>query len=162
MNSQNAFPHDFDFLIGKWRVHHLRLKGRLVGSTQWQEFDGTSQLHLTMDGQGTFDDNWIDLPGGAYRAMGIRAYDPTTKTWAIWWIDARNPHAPLDPPVIGGFKDGVGTFQADDTLDGKPIKVRYQWSRITPTSAHWEQAFSPDGGKSWEVNWKMDFTRISQ
>jgi hypothetical protein len=159
---QNQFPHDFDFLVGKWRVHHWRLKERLAGSTEWQEFYGTSELHLTMNGQGTFDENFLDLPGDPYRAVGIRAYDPKTKTWAIWWIDGRNPHAPVDPPTIGTFKDGVGTFLADDTLRGKPIKVRYEWSRITANTAHWEQAFSPDGGKNWEVNWRMDFERISK
>src|ERR1700679_1576510 len=152
--------HDFDFLVGKWRVHHHRLKARLAGSTEWQDFEGTSEMQMTMGGQGTFDDNFIDLPGGAYRAAGLRGYDPKTQTWSIWWLDGRNPQAPLDPPVRGNFQNGIGTFLADDTFNGKPIKVRYLWSAITPTSAHWEQAFSPDGGKSWETNWVMDLTRV--
>ena len=141
---------------------HRRLNGRLVGSHDWQEFEGTSELILTMNGQGTFDDNWLDLPGGAYRAMTMRAYDPTTQTWSIWWLDARDPHAPLDPPVNGSFKDGVGTFECDSTLNDKPIRVRYRWSRTDTASPRWEQSFSPDGGKSWEVNWEMDFTRATQ
>ena len=78
-----------------------------------------------------------------------------------WWLDGRMPLGPLDPPVRGGFRDGVGTFTADEAFRGKPIKVRFTWSRITPTSARWEQAFSPDGGKTWEVNWEMDFTRLN-
>jgi len=150
--------HDFDFLIGKWRVHHWRLKDRLAGSTEWVEFDGTSTLWMTMDGHGTIDDNFLDLPGSPYRAVGIRGYDPKTQTWAIWWLDGRSPHD-LEQPVIGNFNDGVGTFEADDTFNGKPIKVRFTWSRITRNSAHWEQAFSPDGGKTWETNWRMDFVR---
>src|SRR6185437_4532633 len=92
--------HDFDFLVGKWRVHHRRLKARLAGSHDWVEFEGTSQLWLTMDGRGTVDDNFIGLPGDPYRAMGTRGYDPKTQTWAIWWLDGRDPDR-LDPPVIG-------------------------------------------------------------
>ncbi len=151
--------HDFDFLIGKWRVHHRRLKARLANSHDWVEFEGTSELRMTMGGSGTMDDNFIGIPGGAYHAMGIRGYDHKTQTWAIWWLDGRDPHT-IGAPVIGNFQNGAGTFEGDDTFDGKPIKVRYVWSNITPNSAHWEQAFSPNGGKSWEVNWEMDFTRV--
>ena len=150
--------HDFDFLIGKWRVHHWRLKDRLADSHEWVEFEGTSALWMTMDGHGTVDDNFIGLPDGAYRAVGIRSYDPKTQTWAIWWLDSRNPQK-IEPPVIGNFHDGVGSFEGDDTFGGKPIKVRFVWSRITSNSAHWEQAFSADGGRTWETNWRMDFVR---
>jgi hypothetical protein len=89
----------------------------------------------------------------------VRAYDPKSGDWAIWWLDGRNPHGPLDPPVKGHFENGVGHFYADDTLNGKPVRVRYTWSHITAASAQWEQAFSPDGGKTWEVNWVMQFVR---
>jgi hypothetical protein len=153
-------PRDFDFLHGSWRVLHRRLKGRLVGSTEWQTFDGTCVCQPTMGGFGNMDDNWLDLPGGAYRAMGVRAYDPKAQHWAIWWIDGRNPHGPTDPPVKGGFRDGVGTFLSDDVQEGRKVVVRYEWSKITRSTAVWEQAFSPDGGKTWEMNWHMDFTRV--
>lgn len=155
-----AHVHDFDFLVGDWKVHHRRLKERLAGSTEWQEFAGTSTMHMAMDGRATFDDNLLELPAGTYRAIGVRAYDPKTGDWAIWWLDGRNPHGPLDPPVKGRFENGVGTFYANDTLRGKTVRVRYTWSQITPTSAHWQQAYSPDGGKTWEVNWDMDFLRV--
>ncbi len=150
--------HDFDWLVGSWKVRHHRLKARLAGSTEWEDFDGTSTLWLTLNGLGTVDDNWLDIPSGAYRAVGIRAFDPATGLWAIWWLDGRNPQT-IDAPVRGGFTDGVGTFEADDTFNGKPIRVRFQWSKITGGSAHWEQAFSPDGGQTWETNWTMAFTR---
>ena len=152
--------HDFDFLVGDWRVHHFRLKERLADSREWVEFEGTCALRPTMGGWGNVDDNVLDIPGGSYRAMGIRAYDAKSGQWAIWWVDGRNPFGDLDPPVKGRFQDGVGAFYADDTLRGKPIRVRYLWSGITPTSAHWEQAFSSDGGKTWEINWRMDLTRV--
>jgi hypothetical protein len=151
--------HDWDWLIGHWNVHHRRLKARLVGNTEWQEFAGTCVMWPTLGGLGNVDDNLLELPAGTYRAMGVRAYDPKTNTWAIWWLDPRSPT--IDPPVRGGFQDGIGTFIGDDVLNGRPIKVRFRWTAITATSAHWEQAFSPDGGASWEVNWTMQFTRAA-
>ena len=150
-------PNDFDFLVGHWTVRHRRLKARLAGNTEWEEFAGTSTLWKTLGGLGTVDDNVLELPGGTYRAVTIRAFNPDTRQWSIWWLDARHPD--IEPPVRGGFKDGVGTFDGDDIFSGRPIKVRFRWSQITPTTAHWDQAFSPDGGTTWEENWHMDFTR---
>jgi hypothetical protein len=153
--------HDFDFLKGEWRVHHRKLKDRLVGSREWIEFDGTCSTRLLMGGYANVDDNVLDTPDGTYRGVALRSYDPKTGEWTIWWLDSRMAGKPLDPPVKGRFENGVGTFYSDDTLRGKPIRVRYTWSHITPRSAEWEQAFSPDGGKTWEVNWRMDFVRES-
>jgi hypothetical protein len=79
--------------------------------------------------------------------------------WGIWWLDGRDPTSNLDPTMKGHFLKGVGTFYADDTLRGKPIRVRFIWSHITAASAHWEQAFSADAGKTWETNWVTDFTK---
>jgi hypothetical protein len=161
MTDQTALTgheHDWDWLVGRWNVRHRRLKARLAGSTEWEEFDGTSALWLTLGGLGTIDDNVIALPGGTYRAVTVRAFDPKAGQWSIWWLDGRYPTT-IEPPVHGGFRDGVGTFIGDDTLRDRPIKVRLRWSDITATSAHWEQAFSPDGGGTWETNWAMDFIR---
>lgn len=149
--------HDWDWLAGSWRVRHHRLKARLAGSTEWDEFDGTCTMVPTLNGFGNMDDNWLDLPAGAYRAMGIRAFNPETRQWSIWWLDERSQT--IEPPVRGEFSDGVGEFVGDDTFRGAPIKVRFRWSEITATSARWEQAFSPDNGATWEVNWWMAFTR---
>lgn len=157
-SAPTGHEHDWDWLVGKWNVKHERLNGRLVGSTEWETFDGTSELWLTLGGLGTIDDNVIHIPSGSYRAVGLRAFDPKAGKWLIWWLDGRNPEK-IEPPVAGGFKDGRGVFEGEDVLNGRPIKVRFEWSRITKTSAHWEQAFSPDGGRTWEVNWRMDFTR---
>jgi hypothetical protein len=152
-------PGHFDFLFGAWRVEHRKLKARLAGSSEWLEFGGTTVCQPTLGGFGNMDDNILDQPGGAYRAVTLRAYDAKEQVWRIWWLDSRVPVS-LDPPMRGAFKDGVGTFLADDHLDGKPIKVRFIWSDATPTSARWRQAFSPDGGATWEENWEMRFTRI--
>jgi hypothetical protein len=151
---------DFDFLTGRWRVHHKRLRERLAGNDEWQEFDSTCTAQPILGGQGNLDDNVLNLPAGAYRAISVRAFDARTKCWAIWWLDARHPHR-IDAPVVGGFVAGVGTFYADDTLDGRPIRVRYRWTDTQTSSPRWEQAFSPDAGKTWETNWKMAFVRVT-
>lgn len=153
--------HDFDFFFGSWHVKHHQLQGRLVNSTTWLDFDGTCDARPIMAGAGNMDDNVINKPGGSYRAATFRAFDPVSKTWAIWWLDGRTPHNPVDPPMIGSFRDGIGTFLADDTFEGKKIRVRFLWSHITATSCHWEQAFSADGEKTWETNWVMENTRTA-
>ena len=152
--------HDFDFYMGTWRVHHRRLRERLAGSDEWDEFEGTSRAWPILDGAGNVDDNVLDLPTGTYRAISLRTFDPATDQWSIWWLDGRDPGR-LDPPVVGGFKDGVGTFLAADTFNGRRILVRFLWSDITDTTCRWEQAFSTDGGTTWEVNWIMESTRVA-
>lgn len=151
--------HAFAFQTGNWRVRHRKLRGRLIGSNEWIEFDGTCRAWEVMDGQGNLDDHLIGDPAGAYRAATFRQADPKTGEWSIWWFDPRQPS--LEPPVRGRFEDGVGTFLADDQLNGKPIKVRFVWSGITPDAAQWEQAFSGDGGRTWVVNWIMRFERVA-
>ena len=131
-----------------------------MNNHEWEEFDGTCRSLPLMNGDANVDDNVLDLPSGSYCGIGLRSFDAKTGKWAIWWIDSRDPQR-IDPPVYGGFKDGVGTFIGDDTLRGKPIRMRFEWSKITKNSAHWEQAFSPDGGATWEVNWRMEFTRTA-
>lgn len=149
---------DFDFLIGRWRVSHRRLKRRLEGCTDWDTFGGTSDARKLMAGLGNVDDNLIELPEGTYRAASLRAFDPHARQWSIWWLDGRTP-GHIGVPVRGGFADGVGLFFADEDLEGRPIRVRFVWSRITTSSATWEQAFSQDAGSTWETNWTMDFAR---
>ena len=152
--------HDFDFYMGSWRVHHRRLRERLAGSDEWDEFEGTSRAWPILDGAGNVDDNVLELPTGTYRAISLRTFDPATDQWSIWWLDGRSPGR-LDPPVVGSFKDGVGTFLAADTFNGRRILVRFLWSDITDTTCRWEQAFSTDGGTTWEVNWVMESTRVA-
>jgi hypothetical protein len=160
--SETAVPglHDFDFLVGQWQVRHRRLKERLANSHEWIEFDGTSVTQKVMDGYALVDDNVLEFPPGGYRAAGLRSFDVKSGQWSIWWLDGRTPLGPMDPPVRGRFQDGTGTFLADETFNGIPIRVRFTWSAITPTSCHWEQAFSTDGGATWEMNWAMDFERV--
>jgi len=158
MKSSLEGVHDFDFFMGNWRVHHRRLKDRLANSQDWVEFDGTCASQKILGGFGNMDDSTLNLPDGPYRAVTLRAYDPKTNQWSIWWLDSRYP-GQLDPPVVGRFENGVGTFYANDTFKGKPIRVRFLWTRVMSGTPHWEQAFSVDAGESWETNWTMDFTK---
>ena len=150
---------DFDFFIGNWRVHHRRLKERLAANQDWVEFDGTCTSRKILGGLGNMDDNVLNLPDDTYTAVTVRTYDRANERWSIWWFDSRNP-GHLDPPVVGRFENGVGTFYADDNFNGKPIRIRFLWNQ-NADAPHWEQAFSADGGKTWETNWTMDFTMQS-
>ena len=151
---------DWRWLLGSWDVQHSRLKERLVGDTRWEKFAGKSALWLTLGGLGTIDDNLLELPGGTYRGMSIRAFDPVSGSWAIWWLDGRSSTR-IDPPVRGGFEGDTGTFLGRDTFEGQPIVVRFRWRDIHGPRPWWEQAFSTDGGASWEVNWRNWFTRTA-
>lgn len=149
---------DWDFLVGKWNAHHRRLRRRLAGNNDWDEFKGTLVNWPVLGGQGNVGDNVMELPTGTVRGVGFRAFDPVSGQWLSWWLDSRNPTT-IEEPDRGRFVDGIGTFVSDDTLDGRPIKTRVRWSGITPSSARWEQSCSGDGGATWESNWITDFTR---
>ena len=155
----NAGCESFDFLVGDWRVEHRKLKRRLAGDDEWLDFTGSCAMRKILGGRGNIDENVLDVPGAAYEGFTLRLFAPAEGSWSIWWVDSRDPA--VTSPVVGRFRDGVGTFLGDDELDGKPIKVRFVWSDITPTSARWEQAFSPDAGTTWEINWTMTFARVS-
>jgi hypothetical protein len=149
-------PHDFDFLAGEWRVEHRYIR---VATGEWTDIAGTCDNRPLMDGWANMEEHWMNAPGDAYRALGLRAYDPKTEQWSIWWLDGRNPAGDIGPPVTGRFENGVGTFFGDTTVNGKPMRVRFIWSQITPASARWEQAYSADAGKTWQTNWTMNFRR---
>lgn len=150
-------PHDFDFEFGNWRVHH---RVKRAGQAAWQEFDGTCTTRGLIDGSANVEEHTFDKADGVTRGIALRAFDLKSGLWAIWWIDGRDPHGSLDPPVKGRFENGVGTFFSDGLLAGKPVRTRFTWSHITPTSAHWEQAYSYDAGTNWDTNWVMEFKRI--
>lgn len=149
---------DFDFLHGSWSVRHRKLQHRLKGDDGWVEFGGTMTARPILAGAGNFDENILEDPDGTYEACTVRMVDAASGMWSIFWIDGRNPRP--DPPVVGAFADCEGRFFGRDTLDGRPILVRFLWSRPDGCSPRWEQAFSGDAGASWETNWTMDFDRV--
>lgn len=149
---------DFDFFVGDWRVHHRRLRQALAGSTEWEEFDGTSHARRVWGGRGNIDEIEADSTAwGHIAGATLRLYDPDSQQWRLYWANAAN--GVLEAPMIGAFDGGIGEFFSHELLQGRPIFVRYVWSGITADECRWEQAFSVDGGRTWESNWVMDFTR---
>jgi len=148
---------DFDFIIGNWKVHNRRLKQRLKGSNSWEEFEGASVARKIWGGAGNVDEYEADSPSGRIQGMTVRLYNPKSQQWSIYW--ANSASGVLETPMIGSFKDGRGEFYDQEFFEGKSIYVRFIWSNITGASARWEQAFSADGGKTWETNWVMELTR---
>lgn len=151
---------DFDFWMGRWNVRNRRLAQRLAGSQDWDEFDAKVAARPLPGGLGNEDLFCTDYGGGFIR-LSFRFYDPDSRLWSIYETDSRRPGL-LDPPVIGSFSGDVGTFEGDDTLDGRPIRVRVTWSRVATPTPRWERAFSDDGGEAWETNWVMEFRRALQ
>jgi len=147
---------DFDFLHGRFLVRNERLTARLVGSTDWETFHATNDCRPILGGVGNTDEFTSDWNGG-FRGMTLRLFDLERKEWSIYW--ASNRTGLLDPPVVGRFEAGVGTFYGRDTHQGTPVLARFLWSDITPTSALWQQALSTDDGSTWETNWRMHLTR---
>lgn len=152
--------HDFDFEIGTWKIHLKRLDHRLVGSTNWVEFDGTSVTRKVWDGRANLEEFEVDSPTGHIEGMTLRLYDPQTHQWSLYWATSKS--GTIGQPTIGEFKNGRGEFFDTEPSgpNGRSILVRFVWSDITPNSAHFEQSFSDDGGKTWEVNWITDQTRV--
>ena len=147
---------DFDFWVGSWNVRNRRLRHRLAGSDEWEEFDATVSARSLLDGLGNEDEFRTDHDGG-FVGMSFRFFDPERRRWSIYWADSRRSGV-LDPPVFGGFSGDIGVFEGDDTHEGIPVRVRFTWSGVDTPTPRWEQAFSDDGGTTWETNWIMDFT----
>lgn len=149
---------DFDFLHGRWRVHNRRLRRPLSGSGEWYEFEGTAVERPLWDGQGNLEEYEAELPtGDRLRGLALRLYDPRSRQWTINWSSSATGR--LDRPMTGEFRDGRGEFYNQEELEGRAIYVRFIWTSLGPAACRWEQAFSADGGRTWETNWIMDFTR---
>jgi hypothetical protein len=153
--------HDFDFEIGSWKLHLKRLAHPLTGSTTWTEFDGTVVARKIWDGRANLDEFLADSPSGHVEGLTLRLYSPESQQWSLYWASSKAGTL-AGPPQVGEFKNGRGEFYCQDTYNGRMILIRYAWSDITPNSAHFEQAFSDDGGKTWEVNWITDQTRVKE
>ncbi len=151
--------HDFDPLLGSWKYHLKRRVHTLVGSNEWVEFEGTGECHRVWDGGSQIDTIEVDGPTGHIEGLTLRVYNPQSHQWRLYW--ANRKVGILDPPQVGEFKDGRGEFYAQDTYNGKTILVRFVWTNLSTNSPHFEQSFSDDGGKTWEVNWITDQTRVT-
>ena len=142
---------DFDFEIGRWKTHLTRLMKPLTGSTTWVSYDGTTVVRKVWEGRANLVELEVDGSAGHLEGLSLRLYNPETRQWSLNFSNSK--YGVMSPPSIGGFKDGRGEFFSDETLDGRPIVVRFVISPLTPDSIRFEQSFSADGGKTWEVNW---------
>lgn len=150
--------HDFDFEIGAWKTHLRRLLHPLTGSTNWAEYEGTTVVNKVWNGLANFLELEVDGPAGHMEALNLRLYNPQSHQWSLNFASSKG--GALGEPTVGEFHNGRGEFFDHETFNGQPILVRFVISDITPNSCHFEQAFSADGGKTWEVNWVADDTRI--
>jgi hypothetical protein len=158
--SERDGQHDFDFALGTWKAHLKRLEHPLTGSRTWVEFDGTFVARKVWDGRAMIEEVELDSPGGHMEGLTLRLYNAQTYQWSIYWATRKN--GAMDPsPQVGQFKNGRGEFYGTDTLNGKLIYVRFVWTNTNTNTPHFEQSYSDDGGKTWEVNWMTDQTRIS-
>jgi len=150
---------DFDFEFGTWTVKLKRLAEPLTGSTTWVEYEGTSVVRRVWGGRANLGELDVEGPTGRIVGLSLRLYDPGTREWRIHWANSRD--GLLGPAMVGGFKDGRGEFYNQETFNGRAVFVRFIFSDITPNSFRFEQAFSADGGKTWEPNWIATFARVS-
>jgi hypothetical protein len=151
--------HDFDFELGSWKIHLKRRLNPLTGSDKWVEFDGTSVTRKLWDGRSQIEQFETDGAGGHIEGLTLRLYNPQSHQWRLYWANSKS--GILDPPQVGQFKDGQGEFYAQDAINGKAILIRFIWSKTDSKMPHFEQSFSDDGGKTWEVNWITDQVRVS-
>src|SRR5687767_10067013 len=151
--------HDFDFEVGTWSTHVKRRVRPLTGSNTWVEMKGTTVVRKVWNGAAVLVELVAETPGGKFEGLSLRLYNPQTRQWSLNF--ANRADGVLTPPTIGEFKDGRGEFYAQETLNGRAILVRFVISDITKDSCRFEQAFSDDGGKTWEVNWIAVDTRVA-
>jgi hypothetical protein len=152
--------HDFDFETGTWKTRLSRLLHPLSGSTTWVEYEGTSVVRKVWNGRANLLELEAEGPAGHIEALSLRLYDPQSRQWSLNFANSRG--GSLSQPTIGEFRNGRGEFFDQETLNGRAIFVRFVISDITANSCRFEQAFSDDGGKTWEVNWIATDTRIEE
>ena len=151
--------HDFDFLIGDWKARLRQLDKPLTGSTTWVEYEGISRTHKVLDTNANFEEFEVHsaATGKHKKGQTLRLYNPETHEWSIYLVYADQGLLP-QPATVGRFTGGKGEFYDMELWNGRTILVRYQWTQ-SPTAPHFEQAFSTDGGRTWEVNWICDLVK---
>lgn len=155
--SERDDRHDFDLLHGRWRVRNERLVGRLRGSTTWETFDAAAVVRPILGGTGNLDElSTGHRPG--FEGLSLRVFDRDVRLWSIHWAD--NASAALKPPTVGRFDGDRGGFYGDEVIDGRDVKVHVVWADTGTAHPAWSQSFSTDGGRAWEVNWRMSLTSM--
>jgi hypothetical protein len=152
--------HDFDFEIGSWKTHLRRLLHPLTGSTTWIEYEGTSVVRKVWNGRGNLVELEADSAEGHFEGLSLRLYDPKSRQWSLNFAGGNS--GTMSPPAVGHFENGHGEFYDQESLNGRAIYVRFVISDITRDSCRFEQSFSDDGGKTWELNWIALDTRLDE
>jgi hypothetical protein len=152
--------HDFDFEIGTWKTHVSRLLHPLSGSKEWAQYDGTSVVTKVWNGRANLVELEAEGPNGHLELASFRLYNPEAHQWSLNVASSRG--GAFGVPTIGEFKQGRGEFIDQETFNGRAVLVRFVIAPVSADACHFEQSFSDDGGKSWEVNWIADDTRIKQ
>ena len=150
--------HDFDFEIGLWKTHVRRLQHPLTGSTTWVDYDGTTAVHKVWDGRANLVELEVSGPAGHIEALSLRLYNPAARQWSLNFANASS--GTLAQPTIGAFSNGRGEFYDQETVGDRAVLVRFIITPLRSDQTHFEQAFSADGGKTWELNWIADDTRM--
>ena len=161
--SKTSSANDFDFLAGKWTMDNKRLKTRLNNCTEWVEYKSDDENYgPVLNGIANIDiyrTSYNQVNDKPYEGLTLRLFNPQTKLWSLYWVDSNT--GVLDPPVVGSFEGSVGTFYCKDIFQGKPIIVMFKWDKTDPNNPVWSQAFSPDNGKTWEMNLTNTSHRIN-
>ncbi|MBU8900882.1 hypothetical protein KRR26_35315 [Corallococcus sp. M34] len=150
--------HDFDFEIGTWRTHLKRRLHPLSGSNEWTEYDGTTVVRPVWNGRANLVELVVDGPTGHFEGLNLRLYNPQSRQWSLNYANVKG--GTLTPPMLGSFKGGRGEFQDQEEFDGRNVLVRFEIIPVDANTIRFEQAFSDDGGKSWELNWVATDTRM--
>ena len=152
-------PRGFDWEFGAWKTRLRRLAQPLSGSRAWLEYEGTSVVRPLLDGRANLVELKVAGQGGRIEGVSLRLYDPAARQWRLNYASARS--GTLAEPVHGGFDEGGrGEFHGIERLDGRTVLVRFTIQRIDADTARFEQAYSDDGGRTWETNWIATDTRL--
>jgi hypothetical protein len=149
--------HDFDFEIGTWKTHLKRLVHPLSGSDEWAEYEGTTTVRKVWNGRANLVELTADGPAGHFEGLNLRLYNPQSRQWSLNFASSRT--GTLSQPTIGGFVNGRGEFYDQEDFDGRAIFVRFVIIPLDADTVRFEQSFSDDGGKTWELNWVATDTR---
>ena len=154
---QRDGSHDFDWDIGAWSTHQRRRLRPLTGSNAWVDYNGTDIVRKLWDGANTGMIE-ADGPAGHLEIFTIRLYDPDSHQWGIAFTHPAS--GVMSPTLTGEFRNGRAEFYDQEPYKGRQILVRFAISDITADSCRFEQSFSDDGGKTWEVNFIVTETRM--
>jgi hypothetical protein len=155
--SETSSSHDFDYLVGKWKIRNRTLKAPLSGSDEWEEFDATQEFRQILLGLGNFDIFHTEHGGKPFEGLTVRLFDPQTRLWSIYWADSTAMK--LDDGKVGSFDGNLGEFFGREVVAGKDVIVKFHWDKRNPETPVYSRAFSGDAGQTWEWNWRSNFSR---